>query len=137
MFITGHLLRLCLPKATKATSLNLAVQPTLSSQPSISSSQRLEMSFEERSHELRAPLVASPLEELESLLMKMKEESEKTGLNLNTQKTKITASSPMTSWQIDGETLETETLFSWPPKSLQMVSAAIKLKDICSLEEKL
>ena len=107
MFITGHLLRLCLPKATKATSLNLAVQPTLSSQPSISSSQRLEMSFEERSHELRAPLVASPLEELESLLMKMKEESEKAGLNLNTQKTKITASSPMTSWQIDGETLET------------------------------
>ena len=80
VFITGHLLRLCLPHATKATGLNLAVQPTLSSQPSISSSQHLEMSFEERSHELRAPLVTSPLEEPKSLLMKVKEESEKAGL---------------------------------------------------------
>ena len=107
VFITGHLLRLCLPHATKATGLNLAVQPTLSSQPSISSSQHLEMSFEERSHELRAPLVTSPLEEPKSLLMKVKEESEKAGLKLNIQKIKITASGPITSWQIDGETLET------------------------------
>ena len=65
------------------------------------------MSFEERSHELRAPLVTSPLEEPKSLLMKVKEESEKAGLKLNIQKIKITASGPITSWQIDGETLET------------------------------
>ena len=62
--------------------------------------------------------------------MSVKEESEKTGLKLNIQKTKIMASSPITSWQIDGETMETEhALFSWPPKSLQMVTAAMKLKD--------
>ena len=65
------------------------------------------MSFEERSHELRAPLVASPLEEPKGLLMKVKEESEKVGLKLNIQKTKIMASGPITSWEIDGETLET------------------------------
>ena len=77
-------------------------------------------------------------EELKSLLMKVKEESEKLGLKLNIQKTKIMASSPITSWQIDGEKLETVTdLFSWAPKSLQMVTAAMKLKDACSLEEKL
>ena len=76
-------------------------------------------------------------EELKSLLMKVKEESEKVGLKLNIQKTKIMASGPITSWQIDGETMETERLFSWAPKSLQMVTAAMKLKDICSLEEKL
>ena len=76
-------------------------------------------------------------EELKSLLMKVKE-SEKAGLKLNIQKTKIMASSPITSWQIDGETMETVTdLFSWAPKSLQMVTAAMKLKDACSLEGKL
>ena len=77
-------------------------------------------------------------EELKSLLMKVKEESEKAGLKLNIQQTKITTSSPITSWEIDGETVETvQTLFSWAPKSLQMVTAAMKLKDAFSLEEKL
>ena len=77
-------------------------------------------------------------EELKSLLIKVKEESEKVGLKLNTQKTKIMASSPITSWQIDGETVETVSNFIfWVPKSLQMVTAAMKLKDACSLEEKL
>ena len=69
--------------------------------------------------------------------MKVKEKSEKAGLKLNIQKMKIMASSPVTSWQIDGETMETVTLFSWAPKSLQMVTAAMKLKGACSLEEKL
>ena len=81
--------------------------------------------------------MAESEEELKSLLMKVKEESEKAGLKLNIQTTKIMASGPITSWQIDGETMETERLFSWAPKSLQMVTAAMKLKDICSLEEKL
>ena len=77
-------------------------------------------------------------EELKSLLMKVKEESEKVGLKLNIQTTKIIASGPITSWQIDGETMETVTDFIfWPPKSLQMVTAAMKLKATCSLEEKL
>ena len=77
-------------------------------------------------------------EELKSLLMKVKEECEKAGLKLNIQKTKIMASGPTTSWQIDGETMETVTDFIfWAPKSLQMVTAAMKLKDTCSLEEKL
>jgi len=77
-------------------------------------------------------------EELKSLLMKVKEESEKFGLKLILQKTKIMASSPNISWQIDGETVETGTDFIfWAPKSLQMVTAAIKLKDIYSLKEKL
>ena len=67
----------------------------------------------------------------------MKEESEKVGLKLNIQKTKIMASSPITSWQIDGETVETVILFWEAPKSLQMVTAAMKLKDAYSLEEKL
>ena len=68
----------------------------------------------------------------------MKEESEKGGLKLNIQKTKIMASSPITSWQIDGETVETgETLFFWVPESLQMVTTAMKLKEACSLEGKL
>ena len=71
-------------------------------------------------------------EEQKSLLMKVKEESEKVGLKLNIQKTKIMASGPITSWQIDGETMETETLFSWALKSLQMVTAAMKLKDTSS-----
>ena len=76
--------------------------------------------------------------ELKSLLMKMKEESEKVGLKLNIQKTKIMASGPITSWQIDGETIETVTVFILgAPKSLQMVIIAMKLKDACSLEEKL
>ena len=70
-----------------------------------------------------------------SLLMKVKEESEKVDLKLNIQKTKIMASGPIISWQIDGETMKTMTLFSWAPKSLQMVTAAIKLKDSCFLEE--
>ena len=77
--------------------------------------------------------------ELKSLLMNVKEGSEKVGLKLNSQKIKIMASGPNTSWQIDGETMETvrDFLFSWAPKSLQMVTAAMKLKDACSLEEKL
>ena len=69
--------------------------------------------------------------------MKMKEESEKVGLKLNIQKTKIMASGPIISWQVDGETIETENFFSWAPKSLQMLTAAMKLKDACSLEERL
>ena len=75
--------------------------------------------------------------ELKSLLMKVKKETDKVGLKLNIQKTKIMASSPITSWQIDGETMETEILFWGAPKSLQLVTAAMKLKDTCSLEEKL
>ena len=80
-------------------------------------------------------LMAESDEELKSLLMKMKEESEKVGLKLNIQKTKITASGPITSRQIDGETVS--DLFSGAPKSLQMVTAAMKLKDAHSLEGKL
>ena len=77
-------------------------------------------------------------EELKSLLMKVKEESDKVGLKFNIQKTKIMASGPITSWQLDGETAETVTDLFWgAPKSLQMVTAAMKLKDTCSLEEKL
>ena len=77
-------------------------------------------------------------EELKSLLMKVKEESERVVLKLNIQKTKIMASGPITSWEIDGETVETVRLYFWgAPKFLQMVTAAIKLKDAYSLEEKL
>ena len=77
-------------------------------------------------------------EELKSLLMKVKEESEKVGLKLNIQKTKIMASRPITSWEIDGKTLETvQTSFFCALKSLQMATAAMILKDACSLEEKL
>ena len=78
-------------------------------------------------------------EELKSLLMKVKEESEKVGLKLNIQKTKIMASGPITSWQIDGEIVETvvDFILGGAPKSLQMVTAAMKLKDTCFLEEKL
>ena len=77
-------------------------------------------------------------EELKNLLMKVKEKSEKVGLKLNIQKTKITALSPITSWQKDGETMETVRNFIFgTPNSLQMVPAAMKLKDACSLEEKL
>ena len=83
-------------------------------------------------------LMAESEEELKSLLMKVKEESEKVGLKLNIQKTKIMASDPTTSWQIDGETVETVSDFIfWAPKSLQMVTAAMKLKDAYSLEGKL
>ena len=83
-------------------------------------------------------LMAEREEELKSLLMKVKEEHEKVGLKLKFQKTKIMASGPITSWQIDGETVETVTDFILgAPKSLQMVTAAMKLKDACSLEEKL
>ena len=76
-------------------------------------------------------------EELKSLLIKVKEKSEKVSLKLNIQKAKIMASSPITSWHIDGETMGTVTLFLGALKSLQMVTAAMKLKDACSLEEKL
>ena len=86
-------------------------------------------------------LMAESEEELNSLLMKVKEESEKVGLKLNIQKMKIMASGPITSWEIDGEKVETDfiwqTLFSGAPKWLQMVAAAMELKDTCSLEEKL
>ena len=82
--------------------------------------------------------MAESEEELKSLLMKVKVESEKVGFKLNIQKTKIMASSPITLWQIDGEKMETvRTLFSWAPKSQQMVTTAMKFKDTCSLEEKL
>ena len=82
--------------------------------------------------------MAESEEELKSLLMKEKEESKKVGLKLNIQKTKIMASGPITSWQMDGETMETVTDFIFgAPKSLHMVTAAIKLKDACFLEEKL
>ena len=83
-------------------------------------------------------LMVESEEELKSLLMKVKEESEKFGLKPNMQKTKIMASGPITSWQIDGETVEIVADFIfWVPKSLQMVTAAMKLKDAYSLEEKL
>ena len=79
----------------------------------------------------------SESKELKSLLMKVKEESEKVGLKLNIQKTKIMAFGPITSWEIDGETGNSDKLFPWAPKSLQMVSAAMKFKDAFSLEDKL
>ena len=83
-------------------------------------------------------LMAESKEELKSLLMRVKEESEKAGLKLNIQKPKIMASSPITSWQIEGEKVIAVTDFIfWAPKSLQMVTAATKLKDACSMEEKL
>ena len=83
-------------------------------------------------------LMAESEEELKSLLMKVKEESEKVGLRLNIQKMKIMASGPITSWEIDGETVGTVSDFIfWAPKSLQMVTAAMKLKDAYSLEGKL
>ena len=82
--------------------------------------------------------MAESEEELKSLLMKVKEEHEKVGLKLNLQKTKIMASGPITSWKIDGETVETVADFILgAPKSLQMLTAAMKLRDPCSLEEKL
>ena len=81
--------------------------------------------------------MAESEKELKTLLMKVKEESVKAGLKLSIQTTKIMASGPITSWQIDGETMKIETLFFWTPKSLQMGTAAMKLKDACSLEEKL
>ena len=83
-------------------------------------------------------LMAESKEELKSLLMKVKEESEKVGFKFNIQKTKIMASCPITSWEIDGETMETVTDFIFLAfKSWQMVTAAMKLKDACSLEERL
>ena len=82
--------------------------------------------------------MAESKDELKNLLMKVKQESEKAGLKLNIQKTKIIASSPITLWQIDGETMKTVTNFIFlGPKSLQMVTTAMKLKDACSLIEKL
>ena len=83
--------------------------------------------------------MAESEEELKGLLMKVKEESQKVGLKLNIQKTKIMASGPITSWEIDGETVETvlDFIFGGTPKSLQMVTAAMKLKDAYSLEGKL
>ena len=90
-------------------------------------------------HEDDTTLMAESEEELKSLLKKVKEESENVGLKLNIQKMKTMASGPITSWQIDGETMETVTDFilGGAPKSLQMVTAAMKLKDSCYLEEKL
>ena len=82
-------------------------------------------------------LMAQSKEELKSPLMKVKEKSERDGLKLNIQKMKIVASGPITSWEIDGETMETVTDFIWAPKPLQMVTSAIKLRDACSLEEKI
>ena len=83
-------------------------------------------------------LIAESKEELKSLLMKVKQKSEKVGLKLNIQKTKIMASGPITSWELDGETVETVSDFIfWAPKSLKMVTAAMKLKDAYSLEGKL
>ena len=82
-------------------------------------------------------LMAESEEELKTFLMKVKEESEKVGLKRNTQKTKIMASGPITSWQIGKQWKQCQTLFFWAPKSLQMVTAAMKLKDTYSLEEKL
>ena len=82
--------------------------------------------------------MAESKEELKNLLMRVKGESEKAGLKLNIQRTKIMTSSPITSWQIDGEKLETVAyLIFWAPKSLRTVTAATKLKDTCSLEQKL
>ena len=105
---------------------------------------KLELRFLGEINNFRYPddttLMAESEEELKSLLMKGKEESEKVSLKLNIQKTKIMASGPITSWQIDGETMETMTNFIWgggAPKSLQMVTIDIKFKDTCSLEEKL
>ena len=88
--------------------------------------------------QVRTTLTAESKEELKSLLMKMKAETEKAGLKLNIQKTKIMASGPITSWQIDGETVETvdRLYFLGLQKSLQMVTSVMKLKDACSLEEK-
>ena len=86
---------------------------------------------------MQMTLMAESEEELKSLLMKVKEESEKVGFKLNIQKTKIMACGPITSWQIDGETVETVSDLFWgAPKSLQMVTAAMKLKDAYSLEGK-
>ena len=83
-------------------------------------------------------LMAKSEEELKNLLMRLKEESEKVGLKLNNQKTKVMASGPITSWQIEGGKVEAVTdCFSWAPKSLQMVNAVMKFKDTCSLQEKL
>ena len=82
-------------------------------------------------------LMTESEEELKVLLMKVKVESEKVGLKLNVQKTKIMASSPITSWEIDGETVETVSAYFLAPKSLQMVTAAMKLKDAYALEAKL
>ena len=83
-------------------------------------------------------LMAESEEELKSILLKVKEESEKVGLKLNIKKTKIMASGPITSWEIDGKQWkQCQTLFFWAPKSLQMVTTAMKLKDAYSLEEKL
>ena len=81
--------------------------------------------------------MAESKKELKSLLMKVKEESKKAGLKLNIQETKIIASGPITSWQLNGERVETWLLFLGAPKSLQMVIAAMKLKDSCSLEKRL
>ena len=83
------------------------------------------------------PLRQKVKKNLKSLFIKVNEESEKVGLKLNIQKTKIRASGPITSWQIDGETVETVADFTWAPKSLQMVIASMKLKDSYSLEERL
>ena len=82
-------------------------------------------------------VMAESEEELKSFLMKFKEENEKVGLNLNVQKTKIMASGPITSWQTGGETMETMRDYFWGLQNLQMLTATMKLKEVCSLEEKL
>ena len=88
--------------------------------------------------QMTPPIKAESEEELKSLLMKVKEESEKAGLKLNIQKMKILASGPITSWQIDGRQWKLwQSLFSWALESLQLLTAAMKLKDACSFEEKL
>ena len=100
--------------------------------------EEIEWFYEDLRYADDTTLMAESEEELKSLLMKVKVESEKVGLKLNIQKTKIIASGPITSWEIDGEIVETvQTLFFWAPKSLQMVSASIKLKEAYSLEGKL
>ena len=96
-----------------------------------------EISITSDTHPYDTTFMAESEEELKSFLMKVKEEREKVGLKLNIQKTKIMASGPMTSWQIDGETMEILTLFWGAPKSLQMVTEAMKLKEAYSLEGKL
>ena len=95
-----------------------------------------EISITSDTHPYDTTFMAESEEELKSLLMKVNKESEKVVLKLNIQKTKIMASGPITSWQIDGNTVDTQrlTLFFWAPKSLQMVTAAMKLKDAYSLE---
>ena len=120
-------------------STNARDQP-MSKQPQEYKQQALPLQADDKSQEPHGSMVllqAESEEELKSFLMKVKEQNEKVGLKLNIQKTKIMASGPITSWEIDGETVETVSDFFWAPKSLQVVIAAMKLKDTYSLERKL